>query len=72
MDYVGAKALGPLIHEITPEVLLQKVFILVIDLGVLAEAPRWVWEEAIQKATLGYIKIYTDGCKDAGGMVGGA
>ena len=44
----------------------------VVDLGVPAEAPRWAWEEAIGRATVGYIRVYTDGCKDSDGAVGGA
>ena len=71
MDYVVAKSLVPLMGEISPGALVQKVDIPVFDLGVLADAPRWAWEEAIEKATVGHIKIYTDGCKDTDGAVGG-
>ena len=74
MDYVAAKAfkLAPLIGEITPGALVQRVEIPVVDLGVSPDAPRWAWEEAIDSATGGYIKVYTDGCKDSDGVVGGA
>ena len=72
VDYAAAKALGPLIGEITPGALVQKVNIPVIDLGVPADAPRWAWEEAIDRATVGHISVYTDGCKDSDGMVGRA
>ena len=61
MDYVAAKTLGPLIGAIEPGALVQKVKIPVVDLVVSAEAPRWAWEEAIERATAGYIRIYTDG-----------
>ena len=41
IDYVVAKTLGPLIGEIEPGAQVQRVEIPVVDLGVLAEAPRW-------------------------------
>ena len=41
MDYVVAKTLAPLIGEISPGALVQKVDIPVVDLGVSADAPRW-------------------------------
>ena len=72
MDYVAAKALGPLTGEITPGALVQKVDISVIDLDVPADAPRSAWKEAIDKATVGHIRVYTDSCKDPDGVVGGA
>ena len=72
MDYMAAKALGPLVGDITPRALVQKVDIPVVDLRVSAEAPRWAWEEAIEKATVGHIRVYTDGCKDSDGVVGRA
>ena len=72
VDYAAAKALGPLIGEITPGALVQKVDIPVIDLGMPADAPRWVWEEAIERATVGHIRVYMDGCKDSDGVAGGA
>ena len=71
-DYVVAKALAPLIGDISPGALVQKVVIPVVDLGVSVDAPRSAWEEAIGRATVGHIRIYTDGCKDADGAVGGA
>ena len=43
IDYVVAKTLAPLIGEISSGALLQKVDILVVDLGVSAGAPRWAW-----------------------------
>ena len=63
---------GPLVDDITPGALVQKVDIPVVDLGVSAEAPRWAWEEAIEKATVGHIEVYRDGCKVYDGVVGGA
>ena len=72
MDYVVAKTLAPLIGEISSGALVQKVDIPVVNLVVSADAPRWAWEEAIQRATVGHIRIYMDGCKDMDGAVGGA
>ena len=72
MDYMAVKALGPLIGVITLRALVQKVNSVVIDLGVSAEAPWWAWEDTINKAMAGHIRIYTDGCKDSDGVVGGA
>ena len=69
MDYVAAKALGPLVGAITPGALVQKVEIPVVDFGVSSERPRWAWEEPIERATAGYIRVYTDGCKDEDGAV---
>ena len=39
MDYMASKALGPLIDDITPGALVQKVDIAVVDVGVSSEAP---------------------------------
>ena len=72
IDYVAVKTLAPVMGEISPGGLVQKVDIPVVDLGVSADAPRWASEEAIEKATVGHIRIYMDGCKDADGAVGGA
>ena len=72
MDYVAVKVLGLLLSDITPGALVQRVDVPVIDLGVPADDPRWAWEEAIDKATAGHIRVYTDGCKDLDGVVGGA
>ena len=72
MDYVAAKTLAPLMGEVSPGALVQKVDIPVVDLEVSEDAPRWAWEEAIERAMVGHIKIYTNGCKDADCAVGGA
>ena len=42
MDYVAAKVLGPLLGDITPGALVQKVHIPVVDLGVPADATRYL------------------------------
>ena len=67
-----AKPLGRLIDDITPGALVQKVDMPVIELSVSVEASQWAWEEAIDNATVGHIRVYTDGCKDSDGVVGGA
>ena len=72
MDYVAEKTLVPLMGEIMLGAIVQKVDIPVIDLGVSEEAPGWGWEEVIEWAMVGHIRIYTDGCKDADGAVGRA
>ena len=68
----AGKALGPLIGDITPGALVLKVDVLIVDLDGLTEAPRWAWEEAIDMATVGYKRLYRDGCKDSDGAVGGS
>ena len=40
MDYMAAKVLGPLLGEITPGALVQRVDIPVVDLGVPPDTPR--------------------------------
>ena len=72
IDYVAAKVMGPLLGDITPGALVQRVDIPVVDLGVPADASRWAWEEAIDRATAGHIRVYTDGCKDSDSVMGGA